>query len=162
MGKSKVQKVGAGNTTDDKTSKDEKKEKGRVDFDVASAMYQNEKGEVVTAINEDGLLIAVPVPIKDADGKIVYAGFSTRKHLPLKKSVFAAISSHIRYQAYIARVKAAILIKGAQEKETKADRIEQYGDEATRRKVQKVARMREQLKVLEETLQEDGVDITKL
>ena len=155
---SNVNKVNAGEVTKPK----EKAEKGRVDFVIKDAMYQNENGEVITAVNSDGLLIAVPVPLKDETGKIIYAGYNIRKHLPLKKGEFASIVEHIRYQAYVARVKAAILIKSAVEKETKADRIEKFGDDSTRKKAQKFARMREQLAVLETQLVEDGVDITTI
>ena len=153
-----VNKVSAGKTT----KLEEKKEKGRIAFPVKDAKYRDKDGNVVIAVNGDGLLIAIPVPIKDADGKVVYAGYNNRKHLPLKKSDFAEITMHIRYQAHIARLKAVILIKSAEEKEAKASRIEQFGNETTRKKAQKVARMREQLKVLEAGLVEEGVDIDKL
>ena len=159
MARTKVNKVGAGETT----KPEEKKEKGRVAFPIKDAMYRQSKengNAVVTAVNGDGLLIAVPKPLKDDAGKIIYAGFNSRKHLPLKKSDFASIVEHIRYQAYIARLKAVALIKSAEEKEAKADRIAKFGDDATRKKAQKVARMREQLKLLEQGLVEEGVDIT--
>lgn len=161
MAGTKVTKVGAGTTTMPDKDKKDKKDKGRKEFPVKDAMYRDEKGNVVTAVNGDGLLIAVPVPIKDGD-KVVYAGFSNRKHLPLKKSIFAGIANYIRYQAVVARAKALVLIKSAEEKETKADRIEQFGDENTRKKAQKVARMREQLKVLEQELVAEKVDINNL
>ena len=159
MAGTKVQKIGAG-TTGTTAKKEEKKEKGRVAFVVKDAMYRDTENNVVTAVNGDGQLIAVPVPIKDESGKIVYVGYNSRKHLPLKKSDFASIVEHIRYQAYIARLKAVALIKSAEEKEAKADRIAKFGDDATRKKAQKVARMREQLKLLEQGLVEEGVDIS--
>lgn len=165
MAKTEVNKVGAGttgSTTSKKDKKDKKKKAVRIDFPIADAMYRNDDKEVVTAVNGDGLLIAVPVPLKDDEGKIVYAGFKGRKHNPLKKNDFASIAGFIRFQAHVARMKAITFVKSAEEKEAKADRIEQFGDESTRKKAQKVARMREQLAILEAGLKEEGVDISKL
>lgn len=163
MSGTKTTKVSAnGDKPTDKGKKDKKEKKVRIDFPIADAMYRDKEGNVVTAVNGDGLLVAVPVPLKDGTGKIIYAGHNSRKHLPLKKSNFASIAGYIRYQAVIARAKAVTLIKSAEEKEAKASRIEKFGDESTRKKAQKVARMREQLKVLEAGLVEEGVDIDKL
>jgi len=142
--------------------KKEEKEKGRVDFSIKDAKYRDKDGNVVTAVNGDGLLVAVPVPIKDADGKILYAGYNARKHLPLKKSEFASITEYLRYQAFVARIKAAILVKNAEEKEAKANRIEKFGDEATRKKAQRVAKMREQLAALENQLKSEGVNVDEI
>ena len=144
------------------TGKKKKKKNDRIQFVIKDAMYKNSEGEIVTAVNADELLIAVPQPLKDESGKVIYAGFSVRKHVPLKKGDFAALTDHIRYQAYVARVKAAILVKGAVEKEKKADRIAQFGNEETRKKAAKVARMREQIAILEKDLIAEKVDITKL
>jgi len=147
-------------TTEDETTE---KEKGnRIDFPIADALYRDKDGNIVSAVNADGLLIAVPKPIKDADGKIVYAGFDSRKHNTLKKTAFAGIAIHLRYQALMARVRAIILIKGAEEKERKAANVEKFGDEATRKRVQKVARMREQLAALTQQLKDDNVDISEI
>ena len=157
MAKSTVNKV----TTDTKTT-EEPVVKGRVDFVVKDAKYRNDKNEIVSAVNEDGLLIAVPKPLRDEAGKVVYAGFDTRKYLPLKKGVFASIADYMRYQAFVARIRAAILIKGAVLKEKKADQIAKYGDNETRRKVAKVAKMREALKILEKQLKDEKVDITEI
>ena len=141
-------------------TKDVKKESNRKDFPIKEALYKNEKGEVITAINGDGVLIAVPKPIKDDEGKVVYAGFNTRKHNPLKKGDFSDDVVYLRHQAFISRVKAAILLKSAEDKEAKANRIAQFGDEATRKKVQKMARMKESLAALTQQLKDDGVDIS--
>ncbi len=160
--KSNVNKVGQVAAPEpNKADAKKEKEKGRVAFNIKDAMYRDKEGNVVTAVNGDGLLVAVPQPIKE-DDKVVYAGYSVRKHLPLKKSEFAALTGHIRYQAYVSRVKAAILVKNAIEKEKKADRIDQFGNEETRKKAAKVARMREQIAILEGDLTKEGVDITKL
>lgn len=144
------------------TATDDKKDSGRIDFDIKGAQYRNDEKQVVSAVNTEGLLIAVPKPLKDAEGKVIYAGFNCRKHVPLKKSDFASITTYMRHQAYVARVKAAILIKGAEDKEVKAARMEKFGDDATRKKVAKMARMREQLAALQTQLKEDGVDISDI
>ncbi len=158
----KVNKVGQ---TDAKTAEKNKKDKDRIAFIIADALYRNGEGNVVSAVNADGLLIAVPRPLKEGEGKdvkVIYAGFSNRKHLPLKKTDFAGIVEHMRYTAFVARAKALVLIRSAEDKEKKADRISQYGDDATRKKVQKAARLREQLALMEKQLTEEGVDITKI
>ena len=155
MAKSSVTKVGAG------TQPAEKEEKGRIDFPIKDAKYRDKDGNVVTAVNADGLLIAVPQPIKDGD-KVIYGGFNTRKYKPLKKGEFASIDTYMRYQAYVSRIRAAVLVKRAVELEAKAVRISKYGDVATRRKVQKVSKMKEQLALLQKQLKEDGVDISEI
>lgn len=158
MGKTNVTKVNATGST----AKKDEKEKGRKDFPIKDALYTDADGNNVKAVNGDDLLVAVPKPIKDDSGKVIYSGFNPRKHLPLKKSDFASMTSYIRYQAYISRIKAQALVKSAEEKEKKANRIEKFGDEATRKKAQRVARMRENLKKLEEGLVAEGIDISEL
>lgn len=160
----KVNKVNPGK---DETKKQDKegneKEKGRIEFPIQGTRYRNAEGQIVTAVNSEGLLIAVPKPIKDDEGKkVLYTGFDVRKHLPLKKNDFASFATFMYYQAFIARCKAVILIKSAEEKEAKASRIEKFGDENTRKKVQKIARMRDQLAALEKQLEADGVDVSNL
>lgn len=142
------------------TESKKKKEKGRIDFPIKEAQYRNDKGEVVTAVNEDTLLIAVPIPIKDEAGKVLYAGFNPRKHLPLKKGDFAGLAEYLRYQAFIARYKASQLVKLGDEKLTKAKHIEKFGDEETRKKVAKYAKLKEQLEKLQKTLEAEEVDIS--
>lgn len=154
-----VNKVNPGEENGNKENK--KEDKGRKAFVIKDAKYLNTEGKIVSAINSDGLLIAVPTVIKDGE-KVVYVGYDVRKHLPLKKSDFAGLAIHMRFQAFVARCKAGILIKNAEEKEAKADRIEKFGDETTRRKVQKVARMKEQLEALQRQLEQEGVDISSI
>jgi len=154
MAKSTVNKVTVGETPE------ETKEKGRIDFPIKDAKYRNVEGKVVTAVNGDGVLIAVPIPVADEKGKVIYAGFNARKHLPLKKADFASLATYLRYQGFIAKIKAHTLVKRAEECEAKAARIEQYGDEATRKKVAKLARMREAAEKIQKQLEEEGVDLT--
>jgi len=153
----KVNKVNPGIENEKKENK--KEEKGRKGFAIKDAKYRDAESKIVSAVNSDGLLIAIPKAIKDGE-KVVYAGYDVRKHLPLKKSDFASLGTYMRYQGFVARYKADVLIKIATEKETKANHIEKFGDEQTRRKVQKVARMREQLEALQKQLEAEGVDIS--
>ena len=148
---------------EEQTETEEKKStSNRIDFPIKDALYRNDEKEVVTAVNGDGVLIAVPKPIKDDKGKVVYAGYNTRKHNPLKKGDFSDDVVYLLHQAFVSRVKAAILIKSAEDKEAKANRMAQFGDEQTRKKVQKVARIKEQLAALEAQLTNDGVDISQI
>lgn len=140
-------------------AKEEKKDTGKVEFPMADAQYKDGDGNVVTAVNADGVLIAVPKPIRDAEGKVLYKGYNVRKHLPLKKDNFAGIVEYILYQAFVARVRAAILVKSAEDKEKKASRISKFGDDQTRRKVNKLAKMKEAIESLQKQLEEDGVDL---
>ena len=154
-----------GTTETTETTEEKKSTSSRVDFPIKDATYRNEKGEIVSAVNGDSLLIAVPKPIKEEkDGKttVIYAGFNTRKHNPLKKGDFADEVTFIRHGAFVSRVKAAILLKAAEDKELKANQMAQYGDEETRKKVQKMARMKEQLATLTSQLQADGVDTSQI
>lgn len=161
--KSNVNKVSANpneTTTDKAKDKKDKKEKGRVAFPILNAMYRDGESNVVTAINGDNVLIAVPVPIKDDSGKVIYAGYNTRKHLPLKKADFASLATHLRFSAFVSRMKALASIKRAEELEGKATRIEQYGDESTRKKVAKLVRMRAAAEKIQKALEDEGVDLS--
>lgn len=160
--KSNVQKVNANQTEATTEETKDKKEKGRIDFPIKDAMYRDADGNVVTAVNGDGVLIAVPIPVKDENGKVIYAGFNTRKHLPLKKANFASLATHLRYQAFVSRAKALASIKRAEELEGKATRIEQYGDESTRKKVAKLARMVAAAKKIQASLEAEGVDLSSM
>ena len=145
---------GKGNTTDAK-----KKKAKRIDFPKDTAVYIDADGKQVTAVNDDKLLIAVPIPIKDDDGKILYAGWNSRKHNPLKKTDFANLQTNLRFQAFTSKIRAAMLLVKATELEAKAGRIEKFGDEATRKKVARMAAMKKQLEKLTKQLEADGIDL---
>lgn len=154
---SAVKKVGANDKPD--SANKEEKIKGRIDFPKKAAMCRDKDGNVVTAINTEQLLIAVPKTIvdKDDETKILYAGFDTRKHLPLKKADFASMAFYLQYQGYIARSRAQRLIATAENKEAAAARLLKYKDENTRKKAAKRDRMRKELAVLEKQLEQEGV-----
>jgi len=157
---STVNKVGSGSTKPETQTKE--KPKGRIDFPKKAAMYRDTEGNVVTAINAENLLVAVPKTIIDPkdEAKILYAGFDTRKHLPLKKADFASMATYLLYQGFIARERAQRLITTAENKEATAARLLKYKDEATRKKAAKRDRMRKELAVLEEQLKQEEVDVT--
>lgn len=144
--------------------KTEKKEKpkGRTNFNIAKAMYLDEEDNLVSAVNKDKLLIAVPKKVIGDNDEVLYTGFDIRQNKPLVKGHFADIATYMDYQAFIAREKAARLITLAEEREKKAERIRKFGDEATRKKAMKIARMREQLATLEAQLTEEGIDVEEI
>lgn len=150
-----VTKVTAGG----KAANKEEKQKGRKDFPIKEAMYRNAEKNIVTAVNGDNLLIAVPKPLKDDKGQIVYAGYSVQKHLPLKKEDFASLAQYMYHQGFVSRLKAITMVKRAEEFEAKAAHILKFGDEVTRKKVAKVAKMKSQLETLQKQLQEEGVNL---
>jgi hypothetical protein len=149
-----VKKVGGDDVKD-------KEPKGRIEFPRKTAQYVNSAGALDSAINTEDLLIAVPAKIVK-DGKTVYAGFDLRKHKPLKKSDFASMALFMQFQGYVAMLKAEFYIKIAEDRKAKADRLLKFGDEATRKKAAKIARMREQLKALTDQLAEEGIDVTDI
>lgn len=152
-----VKKVGS---TEPKTAEPKvEKPKGRIDFPMKSAMYRDKDGNVVTAINGESLLVAVPKTIMDGELKVVYAGYDSRKHKPLKKSNFASMATYLQYQGYIARLRAHRLVKIAEDKEKKASRLLKFGDEQTRKKAAKISKMRDQLAALEKQLTAEGIDV---
>lgn len=120
-----------------------------------------EELKLQNAVNDDGQLLAVPVEIpgkNDGDAPI-QIGFSVGKHESLKKEHFANIVVFLKYQAMVARQKADKLIKLAEEKEKKADKLEKFGDDALRKKANRLQRMREQIAKLEAQLTADGVNL---
>lgn len=149
-------------TTASTTESEGKKKKDRIDFPIKDAQYRNNEGQVVSAVNSEGLLLAVPVTIADDSGKILYKGFDVRKHKPLKKTSFAEMTTFLYYQAFIARLHAAKYVKIAEAKEANAKNLGQFANEQTRKKAQKVQKMKEQLAILEKQLSEEGVDVKTL
>lgn len=157
-----VNKVNPDNKNPGNEGEDSKKSKAvKMDFPVKDAKYRNAEGQIVSAVNEDDLLIAVPVKILDGD-TVVYSGFDVRKHKPLKKSVFASSAGYLKFQAHLTRIRAERMLKIAEDKEAKATRLLKFGDEQTRKKAAKVAKMREQLAALEKQLGEEGIDVNEL
>lgn len=133
-------------------------------FIIADAKIAGENGELITAVNADGLLTHVPKPIKDpADPtNVLYSGWDVRKHVPLKKNDFVDEVTYIRFQAFRLKVKAAIMLKDAEQKIARADQLAQFGSEAARKKVAKLVALREGLAVLQKSLEDSGIDISSL
>lgn len=137
------------------------KEKGRHDFPLKDVKMLDETGKLVSAVNKDGLLVAVPKEIKD--GEVVKSpGYDFRIHKPLTKGNFADMATYLEFQGYVARQKANRLIALAEDRGLKADRLRKFGDEDTRKKAMKIARMREQLAQLEKQLTSEGIDVSTI
>ena len=147
---------------------DKKQENKKVDFPVADTLYEDADKNVVSAVNGEGLLIAVPRPIfgkpetEGGERTVVYAGWNSRKHAPLKKSHFATDVVYIYYQAFVARIKAAILVQSAELKEKRASRLKKFGNDKQRKDANKLIKMREAMKLLTMQLEADGVDLSEL
>ncbi len=143
-------------TAEEKTTEVREKVK-KLAFPIADAKRSDKDGNVVSAVNADGKLLAVPKPIRDEDKNVIYVGFDPRKHMPLKKDDFASVATHLRFQAFVALFKAAVLKKLSDMKIEKAEHLEKYGDEATRKRVTKYKKMQEQHEVLKTQLIAEGV-----
>ena len=111
-----------------------------------------------SAVNGEGLLIAVPTVIKEGD-KVIHAGWRIKKHNPLKKSDFASLAVYLRFQAYSSRLRAAIFVKNAEDKEQKANTIEKFGDVTMQKKAAKIASLRKSLETLTKQLEDEGIDV---
>ena len=69
-------------------------------FDVANARYAiAETGQVFSAVNEKGKLIAVPRDIVDIAGHTIYNGFQVALHIPLRFKNFASYYVFCGYRA---------------------------------------------------------------
>ena len=131
----------------------------------------NETGEFeLSSASKDGKLIAVPRPIVHNEGDdmktvvcpkkddtVVFAGYDATMHKPLVKGDFVSEDIYIEWRAFVNRWRAAKLTRFASTLETRADRLRQFGDERTRKKADKLTRMREQMAALEAELKEQGV-----
>jgi len=143
---------------------DKPKRSSKEIFAIADAQTVGEDGNLTTAVNADGLLTHVPKPIKDPNDpkNVLYSGWDVRKHVPLKKNDFVDEVTYIRFQAFRLKVKAAIMLKDAEQKIARADQLAQFGSEAARKNVAKLVVMREALAVLQQSLVDSGVDISSL
>jgi len=121
-----------------KNAKKERKQKPILDI-----------SEFSDIVNEDGLFTAVPE-------------YEIAKFRPLTKSDFASTDVFLDYRATILEFKSKTLAESAQNMRTKADRLRKFGDEDTRKKVEKAARLRKQFAALSATLADDGIDINEL
>lgn len=110
----------------------EKKKVKRIDFPIA-----------------EGKKLTEPVP----------AGFDLKKHNPIKKAHFDKTSQYLRHRAFLNRQKAEVITAQAVEFETKADRMEKFGDEATVKKVKKIERLQGTLTNLTKELEAAGINI---
>ena len=153
-----------------KNAGDEQKPKGRQVFDIANSKAMlpvlkdgKPTGEkkLQKAVNDKGLLVAVPVTVKDGD-KVVYSGFNPAGHKPLSKKQFASDDVFLDFQALVAEYRGNKLLELAQSRRDRANRLRQFGDAKTRKKAEKLQRMRKQLEELEKQLAEEGVDLASV
>lgn len=147
-----------------KTPKTPKVKVLKRNFPKKTAKIMNDEGQLVEAFNDKGLLTAVPVKILNKEGEVIYAGYDPRKFQPLKKADFATTDIFMVFQAMSLESRANRMLALAQKKRDSAERFSKYGDEATRKKALKVARMRETVAKLEAELAEQGLsadDITE-
>ena len=123
----------------------EVKEKGRTDYDNAALIAANPE-----AVNADGLLTIAPTD------------YNYRKTNPMKKEQFLSESVYLRYQALVAQQKAEFFAQKSFELVGKADRLEKFGSESTRKAATKLARAKQQMTVLRQQLLDSGMSETEL
>ncbi len=121
--------------------KKKEKVKGRQDFDLAALKKADAK-----AVNAEGLLTVSP------------ATFNYRTNKPLGKAAFASESVFIKYQSLVATQKSEFFAQKASELSGKADRIEKFGSESSRKAASKLAKAKTQMAKLRAQLIESGMD----
>lgn len=143
-------------TKSGQVEEDEKVSK-KSDFSIESAKFVNSAGEVVPAYDDKGRLTAVPVAILNDEGDTIYEGYSRSSHNPLKKSDFANEYTFMEFRAWQSELQASNLIERAGKLRERATMLRKFGDENTRKKALKRARLREQLMALEAELEGEGI-----
>jgi Uri superfamily endonuclease len=133
----KVTKVGE--MPDTESVDEKKKEKGRAIFDIAA--YGT---EVADSVDADGCLTVVPTT------------FNIRKNKPMKKEHFATEALYIRYQAAVATQKAEHEVAKAADLIAKAERVEKFGSDESRKTANKLAKAVKSMATLRAKLIEDG------
>jgi len=123
---------------------DKKKEKK------AKIADYNVKSAPADIKNDKGLLTKVP------------DDFDISKHKPMKKTIFADQATFIESQAVIAEQRANKLLALAKERRERVERLRKFGDEKTRKKADKLARIKKQEAILAKELEELGVDVDEL
>jgi hypothetical protein len=133
----------------------------RIPFDVASCRSD---GKPITDAAgkecvQNGKLITVPVTIpgKLPSDPAIQVGFSTRLHKPLKVGDFVTLADFLEYRATAIESRLAKAMEAPRKLREKAMRFRKFGDEATRKKADKLARAREQVAALEAELAAAGI-----
>lgn len=101
--------------------------------------------------------VRVDFPGLDPANKLIGMpeGYSFKEHKGLKRKQFATDAAHLRYKAAQYTFRADRMLGVAGKLTAKADRFEKFGDDATRKKADKAAQLKEQLAKLREELGED-------
>lgn len=113
-----------------------------------------------TMINADGLLTAVPtIDTEVGKDSTPEAGiYSPRHHTAPKRVEFANEADYMLFKADDMELRANGLLERATSMREQADQYRKYGDPATRQKIKRAAKLREQLAALEKALAEEGID----
>lgn len=120
-----------------------KERRARTTFDPKTAVGPD--GESIA--NEEGKLTSVP------------SNFDPKNHKPLKKAIFVDEATYLDYRAWDEARKADRFLKKSARMTARAERLRKFGDDKMRKKADRAARMREQLKTLEAEMTEAGVDL---
>lgn len=99
-------------------------------------------------LDEAGKLIRVPILEKE---------FNPSEHKRLAKTDFVTEDLFLEHQANLCEVRAQFLAKKAVELRAEAERTRKCGDPEARKKMKRVAKLMEQLKLLQEQLAKDGL-----
>ncbi len=92
----------------------------------------------------------------------IIEGFDFRKNCPLTRKDFADTASFLEYRGEALTHRAASFTELAAKMAAKVANIRKYGDEETRKKAEKLARLREQMAALEAELGEAGIDVDEV
>ena len=108
-----------------------KKKKGRIEFEVPAGGF------------ESGII----------------EGLNFKKNKPLTKKDFADTAAFLEYRAEALKARAAGFVESAKKLTEKVEMLRKYGDDETRKKAEKLSKLREQMALLEKELEDQGIDI---
>jgi len=114
-----------------KVAKVEGKKKGRIEFEVPAGGFESGRIE----------------------------GFNFKKNKPLTKKDFADTAAFLEYRAEALKARAAGFVESAKKLTEKVEMLRKYGDDETRKKAEKLSKLREQMALLEKELEDQGIDI---
>lgn len=149
MATQKTKKVGRPKMAE----KDRKQPEGRAIYRFGNAV--NADGE---SIIQDGKLTAVPVTV-ETNGEVTFVGFDPFKHKPLKSTVFASSDVFMDFRAHLLNTRASKMTALADKLSARANRLRKFGNDETRKKAEKLERLRSQYKALEAELASEGVSV---
>ena len=128
------------------TNNDKAERKGRSVFSKKSAVDANG----ASMVDEKGQLTGVP----NADGQ-----FDLKVHKPLGKNDFATSDVFMDFRAWTLNIRAARLTSQAEKLTTSANNLRKFGDDKSRKRFERLEKMREQIATLEAQFAAEGVEI---